>query len=110
MNGLVNNFLSATAEDREHLAPNNRLFYEIILWVNRRGYRWYNMGGGYRINDGVMRFKPNFSQHTKDFHTYQKVHLAEAYEALVQEWRQAVSSTIEVEESKYFPLYRMSQQ
>jgi GNAT acetyltransferase-like protein len=110
MNGLVNNFLSATAEDCGHLAANNLLFYEIILWVKHRGYRWYNMGGGYRINDGVMQFKLNFSQHTKDFHTYQKVHLAEAYEALVQEWRQAVSSTIEVEESKYFPLYRMSHQ
>jgi lipid II:glycine glycyltransferase (peptidoglycan interpeptide bridge formation enzyme) len=110
MNGLVNNFLSATAEDRGQFAPNNLLFYEIILWAKRRGYRWYNMGGGYRINDGVMRFKLNFSQHTEDFYTYQKVHLAEAYETLVQEWRQTLSSTTEVEESKYFPLYRMSQQ
>jgi hypothetical protein len=110
MNGQVNNFLSAREEDCGHFAPNNLLFYEIIRWVKRRGYRWYNMGGGYRINDGVMRFKLNFSQHTEDFHTYQKVHLAEAYEELVQEWRQALSSTIEVDESKYFPLYRMAQQ
>jgi lipid II:glycine glycyltransferase (peptidoglycan interpeptide bridge formation enzyme) len=109
MNGLVGNFLSATAEDCGQFAPNNLLFYEIIRWAKHRGYRWYNMGGGYRNNDGVMRFKLNFSQHTEDFYTYQKVHLPQAYEALVQEWRQALSSTIEMEESKYFPLYRMSQ-
>jgi hypothetical protein len=110
MNGLVNNFLSAMAEDCRQFAPNNLLFYEIILWAKRRGYRWYNMGGGYRINDGVMRFKLNFSQHSEDFHTYQKVHLVEAYEALVQELRQTLSSTIQVEESNYFPLYRMGRQ
>ena len=109
MNGLVGNFLSATAEDCGQFAPNNLLFYEIIRWAKRRGYRWYNMGGGYRNNDGVMRFKLNFSQHTEDFYTYQKVHLPQAYEALVQEWRQTLSSTIAIEESKYFPLYRMSQ-
>ncbi|TKB73886.1 MAG: GNAT family N-acetyltransferase [Nitrospira sp.] len=107
MNGLVSNFLSATAEDPGQCSPNNLLFYEIIRWAKRRGYRWYNMGGGYRTNDGVMRFKQNFSQHTEDFYTYQKVHLPQAYEALVQEWRQALPSTIELEESKYFPLYRM---
>lgn len=110
MNGLVGNFLSATAEDCGQFSPNNLLFYEIIRWAKRRGYRWYNMGGGYRNNDGVMRFKLNFSQHTEDFHTYQKVHLPQAYEALVQEWRQALSATIEMEDSKYFPLYRMSRQ
>lgn len=109
MNGLVGNFLSATAEDPGQFSPNNLLFYEIIRWAKRRGYRWYNMGGGYRNNDGVMRFKLNFSQHTEDFYTYQKVHLPQAYESLVQEWRQTLSSTIEMEESKYFPLYRMSQ-
>ena len=108
MNGLVGNFLSATAEDPGQFSPNNLLFYEIIRWAKRRGYRWYNMGGGYRSNDGVMRFKLNFSQRTEDFYTYQKVHLPQAYELLVQEWRQALPSTIEMEESKYFPLYRMS--
>ena len=44
MNGLVNNFLSARAEDCGQFAPNNLLFYEIIRWIKRRGYRWYNMG------------------------------------------------------------------
>ena len=107
MNGLVGNFLSATAEDPGEFASNNLLFYEIIRWAKRCGYRWYNMGGGYRNNDGVMRFKLNFSQHTDDFYTYQKVHLPQAYESLVQEWRRALPSTIELEESKYFPLYRM---
>ena len=107
MNGLVSNFLSATAEDPGQFSPNNLLFYEIIRWAKRRGYRWYNMGGGYRNNDGVMRFKLNFSQRTEDFYTYQKIHLPQAYEALVQEWRRTLSSTIEMEESKYFPLYRM---
>lgn len=110
MNGLVSNFLSATAEDPGQFAPNNLLFYEIIRWAKRRGYRWYNMGGGYRNNDGVMRFKQNFSQHTEDFYTYQQIHLPQAYEALVQEWRQTLASTIEMETINYFPLYRMSQQ
>lgn len=107
-NGLVNNFLSASDADCGHLAPNNLLFYEIIRWAKRRGYRWYNLGGGYRTDDGIMQFKLNFSQHTADFYTYKKIHLLDAYDRLVQEWRQAMPPTVKVEKTAFFPLYRMN--
>jgi Acetyltransferase (GNAT) domain len=107
-NGLVNNFLSASDSDSAQLAPNNLMFYEVIRWAKRRGYRWYNLGGGYRPDDGVMRFKMNYSQHTADFYTYQKIHLPDAYECLVQEWRHAAPPTNKEQGSAFFPLYRMA--
>lgn len=106
INGVVNNFLSGSDADFACLSPNNILFYEIIRWAKEQKYRWYNLGGGFRIGDGIMQFKLNFSRQTMTFYTYKKVHLSDAYDRLVQAWRQATPVTASGVEPAFFPLYR----
>lgn len=106
VNGLVNNFLSASDANHAHLSPNNLLFREIIRWARGQGYRWYNLGGGHRPGDGIMRFKLNFARQTADFYVYKKVHLREAFDRLVQEWQRAMPTKVKASDTSFFPLYR----
>jgi serine/alanine adding enzyme len=95
-----------SAADREfvHLRPVNVYLYESIRQALGQGRERMIMGGGYGKDDGVFRFKANFSPLRARFCTYRRVHDAESYAALTEAWS-AHHGGIQPGDG-FFPAYR----
>ena len=95
-----------SAADREfgHVRPVNVYLYETICQALGQGRERMIMGGGYGKDEGVFRFKANFSRLRARFSTYQRVHDDAAYTALTQAWSAHHAGKQPVE--GYFPAYR----
>lgn len=50
------------------LRPNDRMFFEMAGWGMANLARLFHLGGGYRANDSLFRFKAGFSKYLRDFH------------------------------------------
>jgi serine/alanine adding enzyme len=104
---VVHYFLGGSDGDYLALRPNNLLMYEAICWAKRQGYRRFNLGGGYRSQDSLTRFKAAFSKLTTDFYTYRVVHDAATYDHLCQRHATYQMSKGHPDEpASYFPRYR----
>jgi lipid II:glycine glycyltransferase (peptidoglycan interpeptide bridge formation enzyme) len=57
----VYSFLGGTDADAYELRPNDLLKHELILWAKRAGKRRFVLGGGYRPDDGIFRYKRSFA-------------------------------------------------
>ena len=88
----------------QHLCPTNLLDYECLLWSQAHGKRRFVLGGGYRPNDGVFRFKCSFSPLRANFRVYKQVHLPAEYAALCRAW--SAHHGPQVEPGRFFPEYR----
>jgi serine/alanine adding enzyme len=88
----------------QSMRPTNAIVYETIDWARRAGKRRLILGGGYRPDDGIFKFKASFSSLRKPFYTYQRVHLPEQYAQLEHGWRQHFGGS--AEQVAYFPSYR----
>jgi hypothetical protein len=102
---VVHYFLGGSDNDHLALRPNNLLMHEAIRWAKRQGYRYFNLGGGYKAS--LSRFKTAFSKSSLNFYTYCKIHNVAIYEDLCQRharYRAEMSQV--VEEVDYFPRYR----
>jgi CelD/BcsL family acetyltransferase involved in cellulose biosynthesis len=56
-------FLGGTDSDAYELRPNDLLKWELILWAKEQGKRRFVLGGGYRPDDGIFRYKRSFAPH-----------------------------------------------
>lgn len=89
--------------------PNNLLMYEIVLWAKRRGFLSYHLGGGVSsaTDDPLFRFKSGFSASRSALYTYGRVHHQATYaELCTLKQKHEQSTSYEVINSDYFPLYR----
>jgi len=84
------------------LRPNNILFYEAMLWARRHGAEALHLGGGYRKDDELLRFKRGFGAGRGTFAIGRAVHRRPDYERLTALHRERVGPTVE----GYFPAYR----
>ena len=98
--------LSAADLRYTHARPVNVYVYETILAALGSGRQRMIMGGGYGKDDGVFRFKTNFSPLRAPFCTYERIHDAAAYAALGEEWSRHHGAPVEA--GKFFPAYRAS--
>jgi serine/alanine adding enzyme len=96
--------LSAVDKDYSRVRPVNKYLWETILWGARGGKRRLLLGGGYKNNDGVFRFKAGFSPLRASFSTYRRVHDRQAFEALNKAWSEYYG--IDPSETDFFPAYR----
>lgn len=87
------------------IRPNNLLVYEIILWAKKQGYKYFVMGGGYKENDSIFRFKSLFSKKTKSFYRYSFIHNNKKYKDLCS-LRNKHEKLGSVKEPDFFPYYR----
>jgi hypothetical protein len=103
-------FLSGTRMDNCVNGATNLLLYEVIGWAKRQGYRIFDLGGGYNLNDSLFQFKTSFSKTTTDFFTYRKVHDEEKYKMLCRAidkyHKECKSGETHLTQSDYFPYYR----
>jgi len=96
-------FLGGTLADYYHLSPNNLLTHEIILWAKNKGSHYYLLGGGYKPNDGIYKFKKKFAPNNSvDFFVGKKIINQPIYDELSTQ----VLRQNPLINKDYFPLYR----
>lgn len=97
-NGYVSYHLTGSKQEYLHLAPSNLLVWHAAAWFGKLGYKSLHLGGGYRQDDDLLRFKRNFTKNPLlEFYTGKKVHLPAQYERLTAGISMA---------DDFFPLYR----
>ncbi|MBN1640888.1 MAG: GNAT family N-acetyltransferase [Anaerolineae bacterium] len=100
----VYSYLGGADYDYQQVRPTNALIYETIRWAIRQGKKRMVLGGGYRPQDGVFRFKASFSPLRARFHVYKHIHLPSAYARLCRDWSAYYGSALDPD--GYFPAYR----
>jgi serine/alanine adding enzyme len=100
----VYSYLGGADHAHQAVRPTNAVVHETIRWARGEGKRRLVLGGGYRPGDGIMRFKASFSPRRATLELARRIHLRDAYEALVAAWREDAGAG--AGDSGYFPLYR----
>lgn len=99
----IHSFLGGTLEQFYEYRPNNILKHEVIKWAKNKGINYFLLGGGYRDEDGIFRYKLSFASNgVLDFYVGKKVHNQEAVSRL----EQIMASQKPRESESYFPSYR----
>ncbi|MBD3313680.1 GNAT family N-acetyltransferase [Candidatus Woesearchaeota archaeon] len=105
-NDIVHYYLSGMDHGYSRYCPNNIILKEAILWAKNKGFRIFNLGGGYSAGDSLSKFKSGFSSTQVPFYRYTKVHNKEAYESLCELKRSYDKEKNIKGDPHYFPLYR----
>ena len=88
----------------QHTRPSNAIVYDTIDWARRLGKKRLVLGGGYRPDDGIFKFKSSFSNLRTPFYVHRRIHLPDQYRDLEEKWCEHFNST--VDRAAYFPSYR----
>ena len=96
--------LSAAEDVSLHVRPVNLYLYETLLNMRRMGMQRMILGGMHKENDGVFRFKSNFSPLRSQFFVYKHVHAPKQYAMLNHAWSKHHSA--QVVRPDFFPAYR----
>jgi serine/alanine adding enzyme len=97
-------YLGGGDAEHQELRPRNKLIFEMIKWGKANGKQRLVLGGGYRPQDGVFKFKAGFSPLRALFKVYKKVHIPDVYDTLCEEHRK--NHRVEPEDEGFFPAYR----
>jgi hypothetical protein len=103
----VYSFLGGADADFQSVRPTNAVVWETIRWAHRAGKKRLILGGGYKPEDGIFRFKATFSRLRRAFHVYKSVHLGKDYDVLERRFRDYHGLADET--LNYFPSYRQPQ-
>jgi serine/alanine adding enzyme len=95
--------LSAADASALAVRPVNGYLWETIRSLVGCGFERMILGGSYKDGDGIFRFKASFSPLRAKFHTYNRVHDRQRYDALTSAWREKRAPDASVE---FFPAYR----
>lgn len=100
----VFSYLGGADADFQHVRPTNLVIWDTIRWANSVGKKKLILGGGYKPNDGIFRFKSTFSPNHKSFQIYKRIHREQEYRLLDQRCRERY--VLGSEAVGYFPSYR----
>jgi lipid II:glycine glycyltransferase (peptidoglycan interpeptide bridge formation enzyme) len=103
----IHYFLQGSEYEMRHLAANNLSIYETALWAKSRGVRYFYLGGGYKANDNVLRFKATFSPLRAQFYVGKVVMNDYYYKYLTIRKQAAEGITILDPDREFFPEYRI---
>jgi hypothetical protein len=96
--------LSAVDIEFSRVRPVNAYVHFALCEAVKQGKQRMCFGGGYQRDDGVFRFKANFSPLRAQFQTYARVHDEPSYDALTATW--AASNSGRAAATQFFPAYR----
>ncbi|MFA7636516.1 MAG: GNAT family N-acetyltransferase [Monoglobales bacterium] len=98
-------FLGGTVESAYSVRPNDFLKDAIIKWCNETGREIFVLGGGYRKDDGIYKYKRSFTDSPDvPFYIGKSIFDRKIYDEMVS-LRAAEDKDFD-RESAYFPLYR----
>jgi lipid II:glycine glycyltransferase (peptidoglycan interpeptide bridge formation enzyme) len=100
----VYSYLGGADHDHQHLRPTNAVVHDTIRWAREHGKRRLVLGGGYRPDDGIFRFKASFSPQRATLELVRRVHLPDDLERLTAAWHEHHGPG--AEPGEYFPAYR----
>jgi CelD/BcsL family acetyltransferase involved in cellulose biosynthesis len=100
----IYSYLGGADAEFQQMRPSNAMVYDTIRWGAAHGKKRLVLGGGYRPDDGIFRFKSSFSKYVARFSTYREVHLLDDYRALEAQWCKYYHH--EKIETEFFPSYR----
>jgi CelD/BcsL family acetyltransferase involved in cellulose biosynthesis len=100
----IYSYLGGADAEFQEMRPTNAMVYDTIRWGAAHGKKRLILGGGYRPDDGIFRFKSGFSKYVARFSTYREIHLFEDYRALETQWCEHYYC--DQLETEYFPSYR----
>lgn len=106
-NKFINYFLSGSLHSERNLAANNILLYEVALWAKKMGIEYFHLGGGYKPNDSLSRFKASFSPLRAKYYIGGVIHQSDYYNYLCDLVKPIVKCG---QNLPFFPLYRQSQE
>ena len=93
-------FLGGTDSDAFDTRPNDLLKWELILRLKEEGKRRFVLGGGYRPDDGIFKYKRSFAPHgLVPFFVGRRVLQPELYEQLIERAGRG-------DDPEFFPAYR----
>ncbi|WP_051251596.1 GNAT family N-acetyltransferase [Psychrilyobacter atlanticus] len=99
-------YLGGTDSNYFNLCPNNLLKHGIIKELKRRGVKYFILGGGYKKNDGIFKYKKSFNEEgVLDFYIGKKIHDIKVYNKLVEEYEENYPEKKDINNG-FFPLYR----
>jgi hypothetical protein len=106
----IYSFLGGTDENYFDKRPNDFLKVEALNWARTQGKKYYILGGGYNINDGIFIYKKAFFPNDiVDFYTGRKILNKKVYNQLVSKasnFRLAEGlDNLDLENDTFFPLY-----
>jgi lipid II:glycine glycyltransferase (peptidoglycan interpeptide bridge formation enzyme) len=99
----VYSYLGGADQLFQQARPTNAVVYDTIAWARQSGKKRIILGGGYKPDDGIFRFKASFSPLRAQFRIYKRIHLSQTYDNLCKTWVEYYNLPIE---GTYFPAYR----
>jgi serine/alanine adding enzyme len=100
---IINYFLSGSIYEMRNSAANNLMIYEVALWAQKQGIRYFHLGGGHLPNDNLFKFKASFSPLHIPFYTGEAIHDQKLYRELNRRrW-----GLLGPKETNFFPTYRI---
>ncbi|CAM1373823.1 GNAT family N-acetyltransferase [Tenacibaculum xiamenense] len=104
-------FLGGTDERFFDKRPNDFLKVELIDWGRNQDLKYYVLGGGYGLEDGIFKYKKCFFPNDiVNYYTGRKVVNKMVYDSLVEKAnRYRVSrglSELDIKDKSFFPLYK----
>jgi len=100
----VFSFLGGADAAFQHVRPTNAVIWKTIRWAHEAGKKRLILGGGYKPDDGIFRFKSSFSRFRQPFYVYTRIHLHQDYGRFEQRCREFHG--LNGEPISYFPSYR----
>ena len=106
--GMVQTYLSASADEHMKLAPTKLVFETVRSWGARQGFKVLHLGGGVGAkSDSLFYFKAGFSDRRHEFLTWRWVLEPEPYEAVCAAKRRwNAQQSLKPSDRDYFPEYR----
>ena len=107
----IYSFLGGTDASSFEVRPNDLLKHEVCLWARSQGKQYYVLGGGYRKDDGIFRYKKSFAPHgVVPFYSGERIFDQKTYDCLVELALKERRDTekAEIMDPSFFPLYRVS--
>lgn len=107
----IYSFLGGTDEKYFDKRPNDLLKFEALNWARVQGKKYYILGGGYSLEDGIFQYKKGFFPNdVVDFYTGRKILNKKVYDQLVIKALNFKLSKgidkLDIEDNTFFPLYR----
>lgn len=101
-------YLGGSDSENYKLRPNNILKNKIIEWANYKGIEKFILGGGYSKDDGIYRYKKNYTKTPPVlFYVGQNILNQDVYNKLCNEKIETNNlDKTEFYSNEYFPLYR----
>ncbi|WP_272152037.1 GNAT family N-acetyltransferase [Tenacibaculum aiptasiae] len=109
----IYSFLGGTDERFFDKRPNDFLKVKVIDWGRKQNLKYYVLGGGYGLEDGIFKYKKCFFPNDiVNYYTGRKIVNRELYTGLIEKTNKYRTSVglleLDLKDESFFPLYKLT--